>query len=128
MDWRVCGVSQVWSRCEALVTGLAADLTEQLRLILEPTLASKLAGDFRTGGLEGRLQCCTSRRLASREHALLAAPTTLDVNMAPARAGKRINMRKVIGYIASHFRRDKIWLRRSRPDKRRYQVRTLHRN
>lgn len=37
-------------------------------------------------------------------------------------AGKRINMKKVIGYIASHFRRDKIWLRRSRPDKRRYQV------
>eukprot|EP00198_Chlamydomonas_reinhardtii_P014222 XP_001703559.1 predicted protein [Chlamydomonas reinhardtii] len=57
---------------------------EQLRLILEPTLASKLAGDYRTG--------------------------------------KRINMKKVIGYIASHFRRDKIWLRRNRPDKRRYQV------
>jgi midasin len=32
-------------------------------------------------------------------------------------------MRKVIAYIASHFRKDKIWLRRSRPDKRRYQVR-----
>ncbi|EFJ44763.1 hypothetical protein VOLCADRAFT_121252, partial [Volvox carteri f. nagariensis] len=76
--------SEIWSRCEALVTGLAGDLTEQLRLILEPTLASKLAGDYRTG--------------------------------------KRINMKKVIGYIASHFRRDKIWLRRNRPDKRRYQV------
>lgn len=25
------------------------ELTEQLRLILEPTLASKLAGDYRTG-------------------------------------------------------------------------------
>ncbi|KAG2499138.1 hypothetical protein HYH03_002721 [Edaphochlamys debaryana] len=75
---------EVWSRCEALVSGLAGELTEQLRLILEPTLASKLAGDYRTG--------------------------------------KRINMKKVIGYIASHFRRDKIWLRRSRPDKRRYQV------
>lgn len=30
---------------------------------------------------------------------------------------------QVIGYIASHFRKDKIWLRRTRPDKRRYQVR-----
>jgi hypothetical protein len=40
-------------------------------------------------------------------------------------AGKRISMRKVIAYIASHFRKDKIWLRRSRPDKRRYQVRVL---
>ena len=36
--------------------------------------------------------------------------------------GKRINMKKVIAYIASHFRKDKIWMRRSRPDKRRYQV------
>ncbi len=41
-------------------------------------------------------------------------------------AGKRISMRKVIAYIASHFRKDKIWLRRSRPDKRRYQVRLQH--
>ena len=41
--------SEVWARCEALVGGLAGELTEQLRLILEPTLASKLAGDYRTG-------------------------------------------------------------------------------
>ena len=32
-------------------------------------------------------------------------------------------MRRVIGYIASHYRKDKIWMRRTRPDKRRYQVR-----
>jgi hypothetical protein len=29
---------------------------------------------------------------------------------------------QVIGYIASHFRKDKIWMRRTRPDKRKYQV------
>jgi len=75
---------RVWAACEALTAGLAAELTEQLRLILEPTAASRLAGDYRTG--------------------------------------KRINMKKVIAYIASSFRRDKIWLRRTRPDKRRYQV------
>lgn len=76
--------AEVWSRCEALTSGLASELAEQLRLILEPTLASRMAGDFKTG--------------------------------------KRINMKKVIAYIASHFRKDKIWMRRSRPDKRRYQV------
>ncbi|KAL4085986.1 hypothetical protein PRIC1_014609 [Phytophthora ramorum] len=38
------------------------------------------------------------------------------------RTGKRINMRKVIPYIASQFRKDKIWLRRTRPSKRQYQV------
>ena len=38
------------------------------------------------------------------------------------RTGKRINMRKVISYIASHYRKDKIWLRRSKPSKRMYQI------
>jgi midasin len=38
------------------------------------------------------------------------------------RSGKRLSMRKVIAYIASHFRKDKIWLRRTRPDQRTYQV------
>ena len=38
-----------WARCEALTAGLAGELAEQLRLILEPTVASRLAGDFRSG-------------------------------------------------------------------------------
>ena len=60
------------------------ELTEKLRLLLEPTKASRLAGDYRSG--------------------------------------KRISMRKVVAYIASHYRRDKIWLRRTKPDKRQYQA------
>ena len=40
---------QMWARCEALTAGLAGELTEQLRLLLEPTRASRLAGDFRSG-------------------------------------------------------------------------------
>lgn len=31
-------------------------------------------------------------------------------------------MRKVIPYIASQFRKDKIWLRRTKPSKRQYQI------
>lgn len=38
------------------------------------------------------------------------------------RTGKRLNMRKIISYIASEFRKDKIWLRRTKPSKREYQV------
>jgi hypothetical protein len=38
------------------------------------------------------------------------------------RAGKRINMKRVIGYIASGYRKDKIWLRRTKPVKRDYRV------
>ncbi|XP_071901315.1 midasin-like isoform X1 [Coffea arabica] len=74
----------VWRRYELLTTRLSQELAEQLRLVMEPTLASKLQGDYKTG--------------------------------------KRINMKKVIPYIASHYRKDKIWLRRTRPNKRNYQV------
>ena len=38
------------------------------------------------------------------------------------RTGKRLNMRRIIPYIASDFKRDKIWLRRTKPSKRAYQV------
>lgn len=85
--FRLLNVLQVWGRCEALTAGLSSDLAEQLRLVLEPQLASKMAGEYRTG--------------------------------------KRISMKRVIAYIASHFRKDKIWLRRTRPDKRKYQASPL---
>eukprot|EP01083_Nonionella_stella_P178864 633238_1 len=74
----------LWERFHLVTEDLTTQLCEQLRSILEPTLASKLRGDFRTG--------------------------------------KRINMKKVIPYIASGFRKDKIWLRRTKPSKRLYQV------
>lgn len=77
------GVDQ-WTEAEGRIQPLALQLCEQLRLVLEPTQASKLKGDFRTG--------------------------------------KRLNMRKVIPYIASQFRKDKIWLRRTQPNKRAYHV------
>ncbi|CAA6669952.1 unnamed protein product [Spirodela intermedia] len=73
-----------WKRYERKTMRLSQELCEQLRLVMEPTLASKLQGDYKTG--------------------------------------KRINMKKVIPYIASHFRKDKIWLRRTKPNKRDYQV------
>ena len=38
------------------------------------------------------------------------------------RTGKRINMKSIIPYIASGFRRDKIWLRRTKPAKRDYKI------
>jgi midasin len=38
------------------------------------------------------------------------------------RAGKRLNIKKIIPYIASSYKRDKIWMRRAIPSKRSYQV------
>lgn len=74
----------MWQKFEQLTVRLSQELAEQLRLILEPTLAAKLEGDYRSG--------------------------------------KRINMKKIIPYVASQFRKDKIWLRRTKASKRQYQV------
>lgn len=38
------------------------------------------------------------------------------------RNGKRLNMRRIIPYIASNFQNDRIWLRRTKPSQREYQV------
>lgn len=40
---------ETWRKYEAIVNSLSHDLAEQLRLILEPTVATKLEGDYRTG-------------------------------------------------------------------------------
>lgn len=74
----------IWRKSEIATAELASRLGEQLRLILEPTLATKLRGDYKTG--------------------------------------KRLNMKRIIPYIASQFRKDKIWLRRTKPSKRDYQI------
>jgi midasin (ATPase involved in ribosome maturation) len=88
-DWRTGGrdpkdAQALWQKYDNLTQDLALSLCEQLRLILEPTQATKLKGDYRTG--------------------------------------KRLNMKKIIPYIASQFKKDKIWLRRTKPSKRQYQV------
>jgi midasin len=75
---------RLWSHYDSLTRDLSFALTEQLRLILAPTLATKMRGDFRTG--------------------------------------KRLNIKRIIPYIASQYKRDKIWMRRSIPSKRNYQI------
>ncbi|KAI0081619.1 midasin [Panus rudis PR-1116 ss-1] len=75
---------RIWRLYESLTHDLSYALCEQLRLILEPTQATRLKGDYRTG--------------------------------------KRLNMKKIISYIASEYTKDKIWLRRTRPSQREYQV------
>ena len=39
----------LWRRYELLTTRFSQELAEQLRLVMEPTLASKLQGDYKTG-------------------------------------------------------------------------------
>ena len=75
---------RLYTRFEEATRQLSLSLTEQLRLILAPSQAIKMRGDFKTG--------------------------------------KRLNVKRVIPYIASQYKRDKIWMRRSIPSKRNYQV------
>ncbi|RNF03864.1 MDN1, midasin-like protein [Trypanosoma rangeli] len=75
---------KLWQEQVAAVQGLSHHLCEQLRLILAPTLADKLQGDYKTG--------------------------------------KRLNMKRIIPYIASQFKKDRIWLRRTKPNRRNYQI------
>ncbi|CAG2161607.1 unnamed protein product [Oppiella nova] len=53
---------------------------------------------------------------------LVLEPTKMAKLRGDYRTGKRLNMRKVIAYIASDFRKDKIWLRRTKASKRQYQI------
>jgi midasin (ATPase involved in ribosome maturation) len=75
---------EIWQTLCFLSNDVSHALCEQLRMVLEPSLATRLKGDYRTG--------------------------------------KRINIKRIIPYIASGFRKDKIWLRRNKPNKRSYQV------
>ncbi|CAJ1949588.1 unnamed protein product [Cylindrotheca closterium] len=81
---RAAEAKSKWLQIQGETHNLARRLCEKLRLVMEPLVASKLRGDYRTG--------------------------------------KRINMKRVIGYIASGYRKDKIWLRRTKPAKRNYRV------
>uniref|UniRef100_A0A224YTK3 Midasin n=1 Tax=Rhipicephalus zambeziensis TaxID=60191 RepID=A0A224YTK3_9ACAR len=89
-EWEVATVQPgsetraAWEKAERDVAPLVQELCEQLRLVLEPTKASRLRGDFRSG--------------------------------------KRLSMRRVIAYLASQLRKDKIWLRRVQPSQRQYRV------
>ena len=38
------------------------------------------------------------------------------------RTGKRLNMRRLVSYIASDYRKNRIWLRRTKKQQRNFQI------
>ena len=38
------------------------------------------------------------------------------------KTGKKLNLRKIIPFIASNYRKDRIWLRRTEPSQRNYLI------
>ncbi|EFX05719.1 denitrification regulatory protein nirq [Grosmannia clavigera kw1407] len=53
---------------------------------------------------------------------LILSPSQATRLSGGFRTGKRLSIRKIIPYIASGYKRDKIWMRRSVPTKRAYQI------
>lgn len=53
---------------------------------------------------------------------LILTPSQSTKLSGAFRTGKRLNIKKIIPYIASSYKRDKIWMRRSIPSKRAYQI------
>ncbi|KAK4141659.1 uncharacterized protein C8A04DRAFT_13882 [Dichotomopilus funicola] len=53
---------------------------------------------------------------------LILTPTQATKLSGTFRTGKRLNIKKIIPYIASGYKRDKIWMRRAVPSKRAYQI------
>ena len=59
------------------------------------------------------LQSAQSQRLAEQLR-LILEPKKASALKGDYRTGKRLNMRKIIPYIASQFQKDRIWLRRTK--------------
>lgn len=53
---------------------------------------------------------------------LILTPSQSTKLSGAYRTGKRLNIKKIIPYIASSYKRDKIWTRRAVPTKRTYQI------
>lgn len=53
---------------------------------------------------------------------LILEPTKCSKLKGDYKTGKRLNMKRVIEYIATEYRKDKIWLRRTKPNDRTYQI------
>ncbi|KAG6365441.1 hypothetical protein INS49_007052 [Diaporthe citri] len=53
---------------------------------------------------------------------LILTPSQSTKLSGSYRTGKRLNIKKIIPYIASGYKRDKIWMRRAVPTKRTYQI------
>ncbi|KAI1413627.1 midasin [Hypoxylon sp. FL1857] len=53
---------------------------------------------------------------------LILTPSQSTKLSGSHRTGKRLNIKRIIPYIASSYKRDKIWMRRAIPTKRAYQI------
>ncbi|CAG9805676.1 unnamed protein product [Chironomus riparius] len=67
-------------------------------------------------------QMVSNARELCEQLRLILEPTKCTRLKGDYRTGRRINMKKIIPYIASQFRKDKIWLRRTKAAQRDYKI------
>lgn len=67
-------------------------------------------------------QTATSATLLCEQLRIILEPTLKGRLQGDFKTGKKLSMRKVVNFIASNFRKDRMWLRRCRPSTRDYRV------
>ncbi|UNI14165.1 AAA ATPase midasin [Purpureocillium takamizusanense] len=117
---------------EPRVLGVAGDESEESHIEETSTqLSSTHITDERP--LRDYAECMRQwSEFQTKSHALsLSLTSQLRLILTPSqstklsgsfRTGKRLNIKRIIPYIASSYKRDKIWMRRAVPTKRTYQI------
>lgn len=101
---------------------------EEMRKNLEETMTQWLKVNDKTNNecmqRWRQYEICTSSlsRQLCEQLRLVLEPTKKNRLEGDYRSGKRLNMKKVVAYVASDFRKDKIWLRRTKARDRDYHV------
>ncbi|XP_011196368.2 midasin [Zeugodacus cucurbitae] len=110
------------TRSEELST---AELLEMRRTYHEQLTATKTSlpvhEDYENWQTISNRMAQNARELCEQLR-LILEPTKCTRLKGDYRTGRRINMKKIIPYIASQFRKDKIWLRRTKAAQRDYKI------
>ncbi|KAI0526336.1 hypothetical protein F5B22DRAFT_153601 [Xylaria bambusicola] len=111
-----------------------APISEEIEEVIQETStqlsSTHLEPELQLRDYEESMRQWTS--FQSKTHALsLSLTSQLRLILTPSqstklsgsyRTGKRLNIKRIIPYIASSYKRDKIWMRRAIPTKRSYQI------
>ncbi|CDI75458.1 Midasin, related [Eimeria praecox] len=113
----------LWNLLEGRTAAAAVALSETLRLVLQPTANGAWEGGYRSALwnlLEGRTAAAAVA--LSETLRLVLQPTANGAWEGGYRSGKKLSLRRVLAYVASSQRDDRLWLRRRRPQGFQYRV------
>ncbi|KAI0400957.1 hypothetical protein F4802DRAFT_619434 [Xylaria palmicola] len=109
---------------------ISEEIEETIQEASTQLSSTHLEPELQLRDYEESMQTWTS--FQSKTHSLsLALTSQLRLILTPSqstklsgsyRTGKRLNIKRIIPYIASSYKRDKIWMRRAIPTKRSYQI------